>query len=304
MFSAALVGWLWLVFFAHASVQFSAGQNVDFLVSSLTANTAVAQGDFEFTETGSFLGVLVPVKKIGTPTGDLLLTIYEGGADPDVGTIVASSTMSQADVPTTYEALVGSAFVFNAPLTVASTSTSYWLVFSATVIDSDTNVYKVGADNTQPLAGQQVKDKTAGVWLGDNLDIGFTFFNSFFDLVITEDNGITINTSSTATSTEFNCEDQGLLCNLIAYLFVPSQASMDRFGNLVATFEHKPPFGYLTSFSDAVSGLSSTSTTSTLDLSPLSGAVSVFAPLKTMQAWLFWFLFGFWAYNKFRHMKF
>lgn len=92
------------------------------------------------------------------------------------------------------------------------------------------------------------------------------------------------------------------LCKLLQAVFYPSQQSIDNFSSLKEAMQNKPPFGYFTALYSAISNISA-SATSTVDLSDLSG-IDIFDDFRTLISWVLWLLFGFWVYNKFRHMKF
>jgi len=92
------------------------------------------------------------------------------------------------------------------------------------------------------------------------------------------------------------------LCKLLQAVFYPSQQSIDNFSSLKEAMQNKPPFGYFTALSTALSDLSASSSAS-VDLSDLSG-IGIFDDFRTLISWVLWLLFGFWIYNKFRHMKF
>lgn len=70
------------------------------------------------------------------------------------------------------------------------------------------------------------------------------------------------------------------------------------FRNQIAS---KPPFGYITLFSSAISDNLSTSTTSTLNLAQFSG-ISFFSDIRDMFEWLLWLIFGFWGFKKFSNL--
>jgi len=115
--------------------------------------------------------------------------------------------------------------------------------------------------------------------------------------------------NSTSTDIILTCDPDDPLftrsfCNLFSYLFVPPQSAWNGFKQLRTDLENKPPFGYITSAIDAISGLSSAAS-STVDLPDLSALDDdFFTPIKTFLSWVLYVLTGFWVYNKFRHFKF
>lgn len=115
------------------------------------------------------------------------------------------------------------------------------------------------------------------------------------------------NSTSTLADTTISCDPAAGFfangfCNIVLWAFIPPQADFDNFGNLKTALATKPPFGYFTALNTAISGLSSTASSS-VDFGDFSG-ISFFSDLKTFLAWPLWFLFGWWVYNKFRHFKF
>lgn len=118
---------------------------------------------------------------------------------------------------------------------------------------------------------------------------------------------ITFTSASTTAELATTCDSAdgafaNSICKLLQAVFYPSQQSIDNFSDLKDALENKPPFGYISSFNDAMGDLSS-GASSTLDLSDLSG-IGIFDDFRDLLEWVLWFLFGFWVYNKFRHMKF
>ena len=114
-----------------------------------------------------------------------------------------------------------------------------------------------------------------------------------------------VNASSTAETPQ--CTGNGIVgdsfCGAFVYLFWPTQDSLNQFQNLGPQLANKPPFGYITSLNTALNGLSDTAS-ATLDLSPIADLSDPMSGFRTMIAWVFWWLFGFWVFNKFRHFKF
>jgi len=114
---------------------------------------------------------------------------------------------------------------------------------------------------------------------------------------------------STSTALVITCDDtDGLfansLCKLGVYFFKPSDDVFNNYNSLWAMISAKPPLGYFTKSKEALETLNnSTSTAFTFeDVSELGD--SVFTPLRTGIAFLLWFMFGIWIFNRFRHLQF
>lgn len=116
------------------------------------------------------------------------------------------------------------------------------------------------------------------------------------------------NNSVTSTGNIYTCNPSDplftrSLCKMFVFLFVPSPETFTRFTELKASLQNKPPFGYVTVYTNALNGLgSATSTSSTTDLSQLS-QLSFIQTFKTILAWIVYIMFGFWAFNRFRHFS-
>ena len=116
--------------------------------------------------------------------------------------------------------------------------------------------------------------------------------------------------TSTASSSEWTltCDQSDgffakSLCFLAQALFIPSNDSTSIFQNVGDLVKTKPPMGYFTQIKNAISNLSSTAS-STLSLPDLSGMNStLFNPLKAILQLGLWFLFGFWLFNRMRHLE-
>lgn len=116
--------------------------------------------------------------------------------------------------------------------------------------------------------------------------------------------------TSTATSSEWvlTCDNvSGLfsnsLCSVLVYLFIPKSSDFTRWSDLKSELDTKPPFGYFSSFSEAISELSTSSTSSIAfaDLSTLD--TSLFDRFKTGFSWVLWVMFGFWGFQKLREIQ-
>jgi len=82
----------------------------------------------------------------------------------------------------------------------------------------------------------------------------------------------------------------GCFQNAIVYLFYPSTASLDQFGNLWTLVKNKPPFGYVVAVQTAVGTLSASST-ATFNLGTVPFMSAIFDPFRTAVAVLMWLVF-------------
>jgi len=101
---------------------------------------------------------------------------------------------------------------------------------------------------------------------------------------------------------EQNCDSGDFLCKAIRWLFYPSQAVLDRWTGLSTNLKNKPPFGYITSATGALSTLA-TSTTSTFSLSPDLAGLPFWAPIKAVISFLLYLTGIFWLFNRARHIQ-
>lgn len=90
-------------------------------------------------------------------------------------------------------------------------------------------------------------------------------------------------------------------CKLLAYLFVPDKSVFSKFGNIWASVQRKPPLGYFTISTDALTEFS-TSTPPTASITPVSlGVISNFVvPVDVMLATLVTMSFLFFLFHRFR----
>jgi len=99
-----------------------------------------------------------------------------------------------------------------------------------------------------------------------------------------------------------DCSSGDLLCKAIRWLFYPSGAVLNRWTGLWTAVENKPPFGYITSATNAISGLA-TSTTSAFALSPELAGLPFWDPIKAVISFLLYLTGIFWLFNRARHIQ-
>jgi len=239
------------------------------LVSTITFTQPVASQELTDFSNWYLTYGYATTTPLGGGTGDSNITIYYSKT--------SSSTATYTDSATTYQTVsdVQSATVpkSHALVQIPEINNTQWWVWGK-LFDFYGNV---AASSTPFQFGVDIPG-----------DITFTSASTTADLATTCDSSSGVFANS--------------LCKLLQAVFYPSQQSIDNFSDLKAALENKPPFGYISSFNDAMGDLSS-GASSTLDLSDLSG-IGIFDDFRDLLDWVLWFLFGFWVYNKFRHMKF
>jgi len=118
--------------------------------------------------------------------------------------------------------------------------------------------------------------------------------------------------TSTATSSEwtFTCDPESgffanSLCNLARFLFVPTTASIERFGKLQDTINEKPPFGYWQEIKVEIQSITTTTTAAfTLTGVDVLAENDTFKTIKTTISVILWFLFAFWILHRIRLFDF
>lgn len=121
--------------------------------------------------------------------------------------------------------------------------------------------------------------------------------------------GESIPTFTTNTSHNFfaqvadNCNNvDGIvasgICNSVAFLFMPDESILNKYAVLKDQIAAKPPFGYITVYTNTMNGFtSSTTATSTVDMSNLS-QMSFFDTIRTALSWLVYLVFGLWVFHR------
>jgi len=86
------------------------------------------------------------------------------------------------------------------------------------------------------------------------------------------------------------------LCDILAWVFIPSNSILSGFGDLWEDISAKPPFGYFTASLGALNSLEQG--TSSDELSGTSALSNYFDPIKTFLASVLWLLFAFYAIKR------
>jgi len=118
-----------------------------------------------------------------------------------------------------------------------------------------------------------------------------------------------VGSCSTLTSTDpFGIEM--FICNALNFLFVPNTAEQQNLGvlfsGLQTTYGNKPPFGYFTAISTAISAFNIEGTSTSifdLDATTTAGVAGVFNPLDLGLASIVWLLTAFWVFHRARTIQ-
>lgn len=101
-------------------------------------------------------------------------------------------------------------------------------------------------------------------------------------------------------------------CQSAQYLFKPSEQAINNFYDLKSQLEYKPPFGYVTAYGDALSGITmastTTSTLSTVTSSPNLqlaqwSQLGIIQTIRSTFGWFLYLIFGIWVFNRLRHFS-
>ena len=98
------------------------------------------------------------------------------------------------------------------------------------------------------------------------------------------------------------------VCNTLTSAFVPTKNQQTQLGKTFADLSvkvaHKPPFGYFTAASTEISGIASSSASSSiLNASSSLAMASILVPLDTGAAAFVFVLLGFWIFHRGRHIE-
>ena len=181
-------------------------------------------------------------------------------------------------------------------------------------------------DSTQNLTGSDAQGVPSGSYstsitkstafkLGDSVNAtaylienGTTAASSSITFTIgTSSNAFASSTTGIPSST-LQCSNGTFIsnsfCDLLVFLFVPSQPYINQFNNLSSTLETKPPIGYFTLISNDLNGLAvGTTTIILLDATATAAFAPVVSPIYSGATILLWFLFALWLFNRIRHLR-
>lgn len=104
---------------------------------------------------------------------------------------------------------------------------------------------------------------------------------------------------NTCSSYDVGC----YLGQVIQYLFMPSQTTLDRFKTLFDLVKNKAPFGYIFTINTALAGLNDTET-EVFTLGNITGLDTyIFTPIRTSLIWVLWLVFAFSFYKRVKNIE-
>ncbi len=141
-----------------------------------SSNQRVAQG-IQFVTDAGLNGILrdvsVTMNKVGTPTGQLWLTVESDSAGSPSGVELARS--QKVDVSLLSTSSQNIVFVFRSASPFSYTAgTQYHLVWNSSVTVNASNYLQIRQQNTSVYAGGQVKTYNGSAWAGATADAVFS----------------------------------------------------------------------------------------------------------------------------------
>jgi hypothetical protein len=133
--------------------------------------------DFQIPVNKKLKHIKISMKKYGDPTGNIWVKIYEAGANPTAGTLVATSdnidvsTLSSGSIALTTVMI----FSFSSPPTLSANTQYYWVVDGDFSI-STTNYVGLFRNNTSIYANGQLWTNNAGTWASYTSDFQFSIY--------------------------------------------------------------------------------------------------------------------------------
>lgn len=215
----------------------------------------------------------------GSPTADVNVSVYSGGANPDAGSLIVT-------LPFTLAQWANQTVDLNFPLCYSFTSsTPMWIVFSQQSDDGDGNFPTVVGENTTVGSFFSGTWVYTGSWSSNNLKAYMTVYGTTSTIATSQFAFPDLPVSS--SSLTFVCPDLGFtataICDAFVYLGFFDPDSFVAFAS--STIDHlyyAAPFGYLTRFREAweehVTDVYSTTTAFTLSWTT---PASPFAPTST-----------------------
>lgn len=115
---------------------------------------------------------------------------------------------------------------------------------------------------------------------------------------------VSLYSTSTPTSDSLSNSILKYIRDLLVSLFQPTNQSLNQYQTLYTTVIHKVPFGYVSTISTALSTISATSSTSTVqNYFAISLVSNFFTPIRTGLIVILWFAFGFFLFKRFQHFQ-
>jgi len=138
----------------------STGLDIDYNLRTVTTpHTKLSQG-FTSAVTGKRPFIDIYVRKAGSPTGNVYLTIESSSGGMPNAVLATSDVMNVANFSTTYGFI---RFVFRTPVSLTA-STPYHIVLQGDFTASDANYFQWVADTSSGYAGGAAAALDSGVW--------------------------------------------------------------------------------------------------------------------------------------------
>lgn len=243
---------------AYASLGL-AGSTYDYAVAEFYAP--------QFTQ--AVCSVDINLRKTGSPTDFLELTIIEGGATPDAGgSLVGSQIAVTSTIAATHN------FDFGGYCLTLIPGKNYWFKIARTGAADSSNYYEY-ALNTADTVGYADKwranTSACGGWCEISQELAITikgvdFGGGSLDMPFAPPTSTTSSASFTMTCDPNDSVFQYSLCKLFLALFVPPEGTFEVFDGIQTAVEDKPPIGYFTLIQGALTGVSSTAATSSYQM--------------------------------------
>jgi len=294
------LGLLFVPLLIHAATDetiFTTAGNADYAWGKAGATyVATISQYYVSTATDLLCGVRHKIARNGSTTDNVVLTLYQSGADPDDGLAMASTSVEGISLPTNTNTETDFNFGYCFPLAAGQT---YWFTLTRSGALSDTINYTSRIQN--PGSGLWAYVPVNGGWDPYSYTVALTAYGVVNLSYYTSP-------SSTASSSAWvlTCDPTSgafsySMCSVALYLFVPDPAIWDDYLDLWDQIKAKPPIGYFTS---AITALSSfTTSTAPYSLGSISAFGAIFTPIRDGLDWVFWFMLVIWLVMRARHMK-
>lgn len=227
-------------------------------------------------------GVTIPLKKIGTPTGNMIFSLRYSGGTPENGTLLYTATLNITTLTTAFtdwnitinngygceNLLTGNTYYFTVTTTQAYDVTATNYVVGKSVAYNNSALY--------PNVAGYYKGKVSGWSAGSSLTTliiepagydggsgGVLFPSSTLSFANVATSTVTCNDGgglfSSSTISNLGCHFNQALQNAGAFLFYPASSSigMSTFNNALQSFQNVFPFNIFFNFAGILNTLSS-----------------------------------------------
>lgn len=171
-YSAGNLGWSARSLFAYrTAIQQLAGAG-SVTVGTTTSNNAQGQS---FTPGASLLlsEVRIPLRKNGSPTDNVTLTIQSDASNKPSGTVLGTASRSRSGTPITTTSF-WTTFKFTTPISL-SASTKYWMVVQRSGAVDAANYYFIETNTASGYAGGGTSTLSVATWGAESATIDWYF---------------------------------------------------------------------------------------------------------------------------------